>query len=73
MGWTRDLWNIRYPSLTTSTPYKSQKILFPTEIYSNQKEIKYISPSNIRASVETRPPKLYNLLQFSPSSIPDIF
>ena len=35
------------------------------QIYSNQKEIKYISHSNIRASVETRPPKLHNLLQFS--------
>ena len=35
--------------------------------------INYISPSNIRASVETRgPPKLHNLLQFSPPSIPDI-
>ena len=42
------------------------------EIYSNQKAINYISPSNIRASVETRPPKLPNLLQFSPPSIPDI-
>ena len=28
------------------------------QIYSNQKEINYISHSNIRASVETRPPKL---------------
>ena len=43
------------------------------QIYSNQKEIKYISPSNIRASVENHPPKLNNLLQFSPPSIPDIF
>ena len=42
------------------------------EIYSNQKAINYISASNIRASVETRPPKLPNLLQFSPPSIPDI-
>ena len=39
------------------------------DIYSNQKAINYISPSNTRASVETRPPKL---LQFSPPSIPDI-
>ena len=37
------------------------------QIYSNQKEIKYISPSNIRASVEIRPPQLHNLLQFSPA------
>ena len=36
------------------------------QIYSNQKEINYISPSNIRASVETRPPKLHNLLRFFP-------
>ena len=34
--------------------------------------INYISPSNIRASIETRPPKPHNLLQFSPPSIPDI-
>ena len=65
-----------YPSLTTPTPFKSQKILSKTEhwaqIYFNQKETKYISHSNIRASVETRPPKLHNLLQFSPASIPDI-
>lgn len=32
------------------------------QIYSNQEEIKYISPSNSRASVETHPPKLNNLL-----------
>ena len=36
------------------------------QIYSNQKEIKYISHSNIRASVETHPPKLHNLLRFFP-------
>ena len=42
------------------------------EIYSYQKAINYISPSNIRASVESRPPKLPNLLQFSRPSIPDI-
>ena len=76
MGWTRDLWNIGYPSLTTPTPFKSQKIFFHkehwVEIYSNQRAINYVSPSNIRASVETRPPKLYNLLHFSPPSIPDI-
>ena len=42
------------------------------EKYSNQKEINYVSPSNIRASVETCPPKLHSLLQFSPPSIPDI-
>ena len=37
------------------------------QIYSNQKDIKYISKSNIRASVETRPPG-NSLLP----SIPDI-
>ena len=42
------------------------------QIYSNQKEINYISHSNIRASVATRPPKLHNLLQFSPPSISDM-
>ena len=76
MGWTRNLWNIGYPSLTTPTPFKSQKLLFNhedwVEIYSNQKTINYISPSNLTASVETRPPNLPNLLQFSPPSIPDI-
>ena len=41
-------------------------------MYSNQKAINYISPFNIIASLETRPPKLHNLLQFSPPSIPDI-
>ena len=35
-------------------------------IYSNLKEINYISHSNIRASVETSSPKLHSLLQFSP-------
>ena len=58
------------PITSISLLFKSQKILFKTEhwfqIYSNQKEINYISHSNIRASVETRPPKLHNLLQFSP-------
>ena len=34
-------------------------------IYSNLKEINYISHSNIRASVETSSPKRHNLLQFS--------
>ena len=56
--------------LTTPTPFKSQKILFKTEhwvqIYSNRNKINYISHSNIRAIVETRPHKLHNLLQFSP-------
>ena len=28
MGWTQDLCNISYPSLTTATPFISQKILF---------------------------------------------
>ena len=36
------------------------------QIYSNQKEINYISPFIIRAGVKTRPLKLHNLLQFSP-------
>ena len=42
-------------------------------LYSNQKAINYISPSSIRASVETRPRKLHNLLQFSAPSIPDFY
>jgi len=29
--------------------------------------LKYISPSNISASVETRPPQLHNSLQFTPA------
>ena len=77
MEWTRDLWNISYPSLTTLTPFKSQKILFNdrafVQIYSNQKEIYYISPSIIRASVETRASKLHYLLKFSPSLYPRHF
>ena len=74
MGWTRDLWSICYPSLTTPTPFKSQKILFHDRAMgsNNQKEIKYVSHSNIRASVETRPPKLHNLLWFSPPPHPSI-
>ena len=72
MGWTQDLWNIAYPSLTTPTPLNARKSFLMTEhwveIYSNQKDINYISPSNIRASVETRLPKLHNLLQFPPPS-----
>ena len=76
MGWTRNLWNIGYRSLTTPTSFKSHKLLFNKRglgwIYSNQKTINYIPPSNLRASVETRPPKLPNLLQFSPPSILDI-
>ena len=36
------------------------------QIYLSQKKINYISPSSIRASLETRPSKLHNLLQFSP-------
>ena len=54
----------------TSSPWSLRKSFLMTEhwvqIYSNQKEIKYIWHSKIRASVETRPPKLHNLLQFSP-------
>ena len=70
MAWIQDLWNIGYPSLTTQTPFKPQKFLFNgralgSNIYSNQKEINCISPSSIRASVETHPPKLHNLLQFT--------
>ena len=37
-------------------------------IYSNQKEINYISPSIIRASVETRLSKLHNY--FTPIPFP---
>ena len=70
MGWTRNLWNIGYPSLTTPTPFKSQKLLFNKRALGwnlpNQKAINYISPFNLRASVETRPPKLP---KFSPPSI----
>ena len=35
------------------------------QIYFNQKDINYISPSNIRASVETRSPQLHNFLSNS--------
>ena len=43
------------------------------QIYFNQKDINYISPSNIRASVETPlSPVTQFPLQFSPSSVPDI-
>ena len=60
------------PFLNNSTPYLNSRRFFlkqehRVQIFSDQKEIKYISPSNIRASVETRPNKLHNLLQFSPA------
>ena len=43
------------------------------QIYFNQKDINYISPSNIRASVETHSPQLHNFLSNSlPPSVPDI-
>ena len=57
-------------SFDTKPHLKPTKSFFMTEhwvqIYSNQREIKYISHSNIRASVETHPPKLHNLLRFFP-------
>ena len=56
--------------LKTPTPFNPRKSLLTTkhgvQIYSNKKVIKYISHSSIRASIETRPPKLHNLLRFSP-------
>ena len=63
--------NQLYSSLWTSRSWFLIKEHW-VEIYSNQKAINCILPSNIRASVQTRPPKLPNLLQFSPTSIPDI-
>ena len=42
-------------------------------VYSNQKEIDYISASNITATVETRPPQLRNFTLFlSLPPIPNI-
>ena len=60
------------PFLNNSTPYLNSRRFFlkqehRVQIFSDQKEIKYISPSNIRASVETHPNQLHNLLQFSPA------
>ena len=63
--------NQLYSSLWTSRSWFLIKEHW-VEIYSNQKAINCILPSNIRASVQTRPPKLPNLLQLSPTSIPDI-
>ena len=42
------------------------------QIYSNQKDIKYISKSNIRVSVETRPPGYTIYSNSLLPSIPDI-
>ena len=43
------------------------------QIYFNQKDINYVSPSNIRTSVETRSPQLHNFLSNSlHPSVPDI-
>ena len=60
------------PFLNNSIPYLNSRRFFlkqehRVQIFSDQEEIKYISPSNIRASVETRPNQLHNLLQFSPA------
>ena len=58
--------------LNNSTPYLNSRRFFlkqehQVQIFSDQKEIKYILPSSIRTSVETRPNQLHNLLQFSPA------
>ena len=72
MGWTRDLRNTGYPSLTTPER-QTLKTEHWIQIYSNQKDINYISPSNIRVSAETRPPKSWTIYSSSlPPSIPDI-
>ena len=43
------------------------------QIYFNQKDINYVSSSNIRTSVETRSPQLHNFLSNSlHPSVPDI-
>ena len=60
------------PFLNNSTPHLNPRRSFlnqehRVQIFPDQKESKYISPSNIRASVETRPPQLHSLLQFSPA------
>ena len=61
----QELPNIDYPSTTpTPTPTPThlnprKSLLWPehwVHIYSKQKGINYISPSNIIASVEIRPP-----------------
>ena len=49
-------------ALIKATPFKSHSV----RVDSNQKEIEYISASNITAAVETHPPQLHNLLYFSP-------
>ena len=58
--------------LNNSTPYLNSRRFFlkqehQVQIFFDQKGIKYILPSSIRASVETRPNQLHNLLQFSPA------
>ena len=78
MEWTRDLRNICYPSLRTPERHLNPRKSFLKtdhwiQIYSNQKDINYISPSKIRVSAETRPPKSYTIYSSSlPTSIPDI-
>ena len=61
-------------SLTTATSFKSQilSLLKPgrwIRIYSNQKDVEYISASNIRVAFDTRPPQQHNsyLFYFSPA------
>ena len=78
MGWTRDLWSICYPSLTTTTPFKSQKILFHDRAMgsNNQKEI--LSTSHIPILEPVWKPALPSYTIYSdslppppPPSIPD--
>ena len=81
MGWTRDLLNIGYPSLTTPTLFKSQKILF------NDRELGCINlPLGTKRRLTSSHLPILEpvlklaylsihiiiLLQFSPPSIPDI-
>ena len=67
---------IKY-STVASAAHKKYSLVFVIPIFELTNslaaflfEIEYISASNIRAGVETRPPQLSNLLYFSPPTHP---
>ena len=63
IGWTRHLHNFAYAALIQQqlhlNPTSYLKPGHSGQVYSNQKEIEYISASNITATVETHPPQLH--------------
>ena len=69
-GWIRNLWNIGYPALTTPTPFLKiqKKSFFMTEHrFKFTPTKKRLTTSHLQVSEPVlKPPKLHNLLQFTP-------